>query len=54
MNQLQRTLIKKSLDLFQKLATNEPEEYKKFWKLVGNAIKMGVTESVATFLSLFI
>ncbi|KAL7410302.1 Hsp90 protein-domain-containing protein [Mrakia frigida] len=44
-NQLQRTLIKKSLDLFTKIATSEPEKYEKLWKLVGNALKIGVTET---------
>ncbi|CED84457.1 Endoplasmic reticulum glucose-regulated protein (GRP94/endoplasmin), HSP90 family [Phaffia rhodozyma] len=44
-NQLQRHLIKKALDMFTKLSTSDPEKYKKLFGLVGNALKAGVTET---------
>lgn len=43
-SQLSRTLVKRSLDLFAKLAANEPEKYAKLYKLVGHAFKAGIAD----------
>jgi HSP90 family molecular chaperone len=43
-SQLSRTLVKRSLDLFAKLATNEPAKYAKLYKLVGHAFKAGIAD----------
>lgn len=42
--QLSRTLVKRSLDLFSKLALNEPDKYAKLYELVGQAFKLGIAD----------
>ena len=45
LKQLQRILIRKAIDLFSRLATDEPEKYKEVSKLYGNALRIGLLES---------
>ena len=45
MQQLQRILIRKALDLFTRLAEDEPEKFKEFSKVYGNALRVGLIES---------
>ena len=37
--------MRKSIDLFTKLAKDDPEEYKEVSKLYGNALRIGMLES---------
>jgi heat shock protein beta len=45
LRQLQRILVKKAIDLFTKLASDEPEQYKEVSKQYGNALRIGMLES---------
>lgn len=45
LSQLQRILVRKAIDLFTKLAKDDPEEYKEVSKLYGNALRIGMLES---------
>ncbi|ORY34940.1 putative cation-transporting ATPase [Naematelia encephala] len=45
LQQLQRILTRKAIDLFTKIATDEPETYKEVSKLYGNALRIGLLES---------
>ncbi|EIW71712.1 hypothetical protein TREMEDRAFT_60629 [Tremella mesenterica DSM 1558] len=45
LQQLQRILVRKALDLFTKMATDEPEKYQEVSKLYGNAFRIGLMES---------
>jgi heat shock protein beta len=45
LQQLQRILVRKAIDLFTRLATDEPEKYKEVSKLYGNALRIGMLES---------
>lgn len=45
LQQLRRILIRKAIDLFTKIAENEPEKYKEVSKLYGNALRIGMIES---------
>jgi molecular chaperone HtpG len=44
---LRSALVKRALDMLEKLAKDEPEKYAKFWKEFGNAIKEGPAEDFA-------
>jgi heat shock protein beta len=37
--------VRKAIDLFSRLATDEPEKYKEVSKLYGNALRIGMLES---------
>ncbi|RXK36361.1 cation-transporting ATPase [Tremella mesenterica] len=45
LQQLQRILVRKALDLFTKMATDEPGKYQEVSKLYGNAFRIGLMES---------
>lgn len=45
LQQLQRILVRKAIDLFTKLSTDEPDAYKEVSKLYGNALRIGMLES---------
>jgi heat shock protein beta len=45
LQQLQRILVRKAIDLFTRLAADEPEKYKDVSKLFGNALRIGMLES---------
>lgn len=45
LSQLQRILVRKALDLFTKIAEEEPEKFKTVTKLYGNALRIGMIES---------
>ncbi|WOO77666.1 Endoplasmin [Vanrija pseudolonga] len=45
LKQLQRILVRKAIDLFTKLAGDDPEKYKEVSKLYGNALRIGMMES---------
>ena len=45
LQQLQRILIRKAIDLFGKIASDEPEKYKDIAKVYGNALRIGLLES---------
>ncbi|ORX37938.1 Hsp90 protein-domain-containing protein [Kockovaella imperatae] len=45
LQQLQRILIRKALDLFSHIASEQPEKYKEISKLYGNALRIGMMES---------
>ncbi|WVQ75175.1 hypothetical protein IAR50_004785 [Cryptococcus sp. DSM 104548] len=45
LSQLQRILIRKAIDLFTKLANDQPKAYEEVSKLYGNALRLGVMES---------
>lgn len=38
-------MIRKAIDLFSRLATDEPDKYKEVSKLYGNALRIGMLES---------
>ncbi len=44
MTKLRNTLIKRVLDMLDKLAKDEPEKYSIFWKQFGNVLKEGIAE----------
>ncbi len=44
---LKAALVRHSLDLLEKLATNEPEKYAAFWREFGNVLKEGPAEDFA-------
>jgi len=41
---IEKKLVRKAIAMFQKLATDEPEKYDKFWKAFGTNIKLGIIE----------
>jgi molecular chaperone HtpG len=41
---IKSALVRRSLDLFEELATDKPEEYAEFWKTFGVVLKEGVIE----------
>ncbi len=45
LQQLQRILIRKAIDLFTKLSEDSPDTYKEVSKLYGNALRIGMLES---------
>ncbi|TYJ54717.1 hypothetical protein B9479_004657 [Cryptococcus floricola] len=45
LSQLQRILIRKAIDLFTKLANDQPRAFEEVSKLYGNALRLGVMES---------
>lgn len=45
LQQLQRILIRKAIDLFTRIAENEPERYESMSKMYGNALRIGMLES---------
>ncbi len=45
LQQLLRILIRKAIDLFSRLATDEPEQYQEVSKIYGNALRIGMLES---------
>lgn len=45
LQQLQRILIRKAIDLFSRLATDEAEEYQEISKVYGNALRIGMLET---------
>jgi molecular chaperone HtpG len=42
--QIRAATIKRVLDLLEKLATDEPDKYKRFWQAFGNVLKEGIAE----------
>ncbi|MDR1057317.1 MAG: molecular chaperone HtpG [Coxiellaceae bacterium] len=42
--QIRSGIIKRILDMLEKLATSEPEKYAKFWQAFGSALKEGMVE----------
>ncbi len=44
---LRTALVKRTLDMLDKLAADEPEKYKTFWQQFGNALKEGPAEDFA-------
>jgi len=44
---LRSALVKRTLDMLDKLAADEPEKYASFWKQFGNALKEGPAEDFA-------
>ena len=44
---LRSALVKRSLDMLDKLASDEPEKYQKFWQQFGNVLKEGPSEDFA-------
>lgn len=44
---LRNAIIKRSLDMLEKLMKDEPEKYQKFWKEFGNVLKEGPAEDFA-------
>jgi len=45
--QMRSGVIKRILDLLEKLATDEPEKYTKFWLAFGSTLKEGVAEDLS-------
>lgn len=45
--QMRSGVIKRVLDLLEKLATDEPEKYTKFWSTFGSVLKEGVAEDIS-------
>ena len=45
---LKNALTKHVLDMLEKIATNEPEKYERFWQEFGNVLKEGPAEDFAT------
>lgn len=45
LSQLQRILVRKALDLFTRIAEEDPEKFKTVTKLYGNALRIGLIES---------
>jgi heat shock protein beta len=45
LKQLQRTLVRKALDLFARLAADEPDKFAELSKVYGNALRIGLIES---------
>lgn len=45
LSQLQRILVRKALDLFTKIAEEDPEKFKTVNELYGNALRIGMIES---------
>jgi len=47
MTKLRTALVKRVLDMLEKLAKDQPENYQKFWEQFGNVIKEGPAEDFA-------
>lgn len=47
MIKLRSALVKRALDMLEKLSNDDPEKYKKFWNEFGNALKEGPAEDFA-------
>lgn len=47
LNKIRAAVIRRSLDMLDRLAKDEPEEFKAFWKEFGMVIKEGVVEDMA-------
>jgi molecular chaperone HtpG len=47
MTKLRAALVKRALDMLEKLAKDEPEKYTKFWEHFGNVLKEGPAEDFA-------
>jgi molecular chaperone HtpG len=47
LNKIRAAVIRRSLDMLDRLAKDEPEEFKSFWKEFGMVIKEGVVEDMA-------
>ncbi|MEI8054809.1 MAG: molecular chaperone HtpG [bacterium] len=45
--QMRSGVIKRVLDILEKLAVDEPEKYTKFWSTFGSALKEGVAEDIS-------
>ncbi|KAK8849475.1 hypothetical protein IAR55_004808 [Kwoniella newhampshirensis] len=45
LSQLQRILVRKALDLFTRVAADEPKKFEEISKLYGNALRIGLLES---------
>lgn len=45
LSQLQRILVRKAIDLFTRIATEQPKKYEEISQLYGNALRLGVLES---------
>lgn len=45
LSQLQRILVRKAIDLFTRLATEDTKVYQEVSKLYGNALRIGMLES---------
>src|SRR6202043_1061532 len=44
---IKSALVKRSLDLFEELSADKPEEYAEFWKTFGVVLKEGVVEDAS-------
>ncbi|MBU0744606.1 MAG: molecular chaperone HtpG [Gammaproteobacteria bacterium] len=45
--QIRSGIVKRVLDMLEKMAASDPEKYTKFWQAFGNALKEGVVEDFA-------
>lgn len=45
LRQLKRILVRKALDMFSKIANDDPERYQQFSKVFGHALKVGILDS---------
>lgn len=45
LQQLQRILVRKAIDLFGKIAADDPSNFKEISKVYGNALRIGMLES---------
>lgn len=45
LSQLQRILVRKAIDLFTRIATEQPKKYEEISQLYGNALRLGILES---------
>lgn len=45
--QIKSSIVKRVLDMLDKLAANDPEQYHKFWQAFGNVLKEGMVEDFA-------
>jgi len=46
-DQIRSSIVKRVLDMLEKLAESEPEKYTKFWQAFGSALKEGLVEDFA-------
>lgn len=47
LRQLKRILVRKAMDMFARIARDEPEQWDKIHKTIGNAIRIGMVEADA-------
>jgi heat shock protein beta len=45
LQQLQRILVRKAIDLFTKIASDDPDKYAEISKIYGNALRIGMLET---------